>query len=486
MCPSESPDSNCQSARELQISPNNGEQLLLHHQQPPPVLPSSLQAQKRRKAFAGGGQAGQTGGQQRHTVELGLTGEGMREVRYNAEEAAEVAILSRDCMKHLGDWYYPESGWGWVVFLCCLLTSSLSLGLVLGAGHDLLAAISRRVLAGTWSQTWGLLVVAGCLSSAQLSSPLATHLCLTRSPRLCAFIGSITMSLAWLFTSFATELHQILISYSILLGLGVSLVRAASSVMVGQYFRRRRLHLEVLLHSWSGPGLSLGSVLLSCSLQGAGWSLGLQIVAASVSLCILCSLLYRPASVYHPQREAILHLRKYMRQFLGKSRYKPRSVLDVLRRLKDKTVRLVLLCGLLSSVCLYTPILVGVSQARQAAQLSQSQLGLLQLLLGLAFGLGSYCSGRLCMRGRGRKPCAVIIFSGGLGLLVVQGLSSLLPLSLLLSALLAGIISCANTVFLYRSARWDSLRHHTSQTSQTLHVTQLDYICCTFPSQTQT
>ena len=78
----------------------------------------------------------------------------------------------------------------------------------------------------------------------------------------------------------------------------------------------------------------------------------------------------------------------------------------------------------------------------------------------------------------GRKPCAVIIFSGGLGLLVVQGLSSLLPLSLLLSALLAGIISCANTVFLYRSARWDSL--------PVTAVRQLDYICCTFPSQTET
>merc|ERR1711902_233737 len=112
---------------------------------------------------------------------------------------------------------------------------------------------------------------------------------------------------------------------------------------------------------------------------------GLQIVAASVSLCIICSLLYRPASVYHPQRDAILHLRKYMRQFLGKSRTKHKTVLDVLVRLKDRTVRLILVCGLLSSVCLYTPILVGVSQARQQAELSQTQLSLLQLMLGLAF-----------------------------------------------------------------------------------------------------
>lgn len=31
------------------------------------------------------------------TVETGI-------VKYDAEEAAEVAILSRDCMRHLGDW----------------------------------------------------------------------------------------------------------------------------------------------------------------------------------------------------------------------------------------------------------------------------------------------------------------------------------------------------------------------------------------------
>ena len=176
MCPSDSPDSNCQSARELQIT-TTGDQLhhlhhhhlhQLHHHHRPPPLPPSLQAQKRRKAFAGGGPPGQC-----HTVEMvgGV-------VRYNAEEAAEVAILSRDCMKHLGDWYYPESGWGWVVFLSSLVMTSLSLGLVLGAGHDLLAATSSRVEAG--GQTGSLLVLTGCLSSAQLFSPLATHLCLTR------------------------------------------------------------------------------------------------------------------------------------------------------------------------------------------------------------------------------------------------------------------------------------------------------------------
>lgn len=40
-----------------------------------------------------------------------------------------------------------------------------------------------------------------------------------------------------------------------------------------------------------------------------GWRLGLQIVTVLVSLSFFMGLLYRPASLYHPQRRAILHLK---------------------------------------------------------------------------------------------------------------------------------------------------------------------------------
>lgn len=40
-----------------------------------------------------------------------------------------------------------------------------------------------------------------------------------------------------------------------------------------------------------------------------GWRLGLQAVAGSMALSFFMGLLYRPASLYHPQRRAILHLK---------------------------------------------------------------------------------------------------------------------------------------------------------------------------------
>ena len=436
MCPSQCPGNNCQSSRELQITSNRD----LHQPLQPPQQRhgngNKEAAAKRRRAFAKSGHC--------ETVET-------RVVRFDAEEAAEVAILSRDCMKHLGDWYYPEGGWGWVVFLSSLFISLLSLGLVMGAGAGLVENIPSLDSEDSEDSSRPLLLVAGSMSSVQLWSPLAAHLCLTRSPRLCAFIGSIIMSLAWLFTSFASEVHQVMISYSLLLALGVSLVQASWTVMLAQYFRRRRLHLEILLHSWAGPGLALGSLLLSLSLQLAGWRLGLQIISASVSLCIIPALLYRPASVYHPQRNAILHMRQYMRQVLGKARHRHKTVSDVLAKLKNRTVRMILLCGFISSLCLHTPLFIGATQARKSGR-SPQQIIILQLLLGLAYGLGSYLSGLVCMRARRKKTCAMVILCGGLGLLLVQCVS-LLELSLLSSSLLAGLISCALKVFLYKSAR---------------------------------
>lgn len=40
-----------------------------------------------------------------------------------------------------------------------------------------------------------------------------------------------------------------------------------------------------------------------------GWRLGLQLVTGLMSLSFFMGLLYRPASLYHPQRRAILHIK---------------------------------------------------------------------------------------------------------------------------------------------------------------------------------
>ena len=394
-------------------------------------------ADMKRRAFAS---------KKSETVETGI-------VKYDADEAAEVAILSRDCMKHLGDWYYPEGGWGWIVVMVSMLTSLLSTGMIMGGGHVMVASINKK-LSLDMDNITGVLVTTGTLCSVQLWSPLATHLVTSRSPRLCSFFGALIMALAWLFTSFAHQLHQIVISYNILLGLGVSITQAGYTVIIGQYFKKNRAHLEIIMTAWMGVGQSLASLLQFWCFQSSGWRLGLQTISACVSLCVLTSLVLRPASVYHPQRHAILHMRQYMRQVLGKTRYKKRTVMDTMTILRTRAVKVILISGMISAVGLYTPLLSGSSIARHSGY-TDTTLVWVQVGLGLAFAMGSYSSGRLCLiRHKGKNICVTLISISGVLLLLVQ----ICPLiiKLFLCSLLAGAISTSGKVYLYKSARYMS------------------------------
>ena len=124
----------------------------------------------------------------------------------------------------------------------------------------------------------GLLVVAGAACWAQAAAPLTTHLASHHSPRLCAFIGSLVAALGLLFTSFAGQAHQVIISYCLVLGLGVSMVQASHAVMIGQYFKKRREVVEVAVEASVGAGVLAMAQLLNFSVRRCGWRLGLQAV----------------------------------------------------------------------------------------------------------------------------------------------------------------------------------------------------------------
>lgn len=107
------------------------------------------------------------------------------------------------------------------------------------------------------------------------------------------------------------------ISAGIVFGIGVSMVREASTVMLGNYFKRRRQFVEMVAMSGEGVGIALFSVILKEGVGKAGWRLGLQIVAALTALSFFMGLMYRPASLYHPQRRAIQHLKNQRKKVIS-------------------------------------------------------------------------------------------------------------------------------------------------------------------------
>ena len=78
-------------------------------------------------------------------------------------------------------------------------------------------------------------------------------------------------------------------------GIGVGLTRDTSTLMVGQYFKRRRELVEIFLVSGSGMGISAMSLLLKSAMRDIGWRLGLQAVTGVVSTTFILG-----KSSYHP------------------------------------------------------------------------------------------------------------------------------------------------------------------------------------------
>ena len=92
-----------------------------------------------------------------------------------------------------------------------------------------------------------------------------------------------------------------------------------------------------------------------------GWRLGLQAVTGVVFITFLLGTFYRSASLYHPQRRAILHLKSQKRKIKNKDKEKNKVQDDAppffdFTTLRSRTVQLLLASIAISSVGLNTPI----------------------------------------------------------------------------------------------------------------------------------
>lgn len=103
-------------------------------------------------------------------------------------------------------------------------------------------------------------VLGTYLGVSSLLSPIIVGLCRRKNARPVAFVGGILLSLSLLFTSFASQFHQLYISIGLMFAVGSTSTAMASSFMIGQYFKRRRELVEIITQSGAGIGLLFLSV----------------------------------------------------------------------------------------------------------------------------------------------------------------------------------------------------------------------------------
>lgn len=100
-----------------------------------------------------------------------------------------------------------------------------------------------------------------------------------------------------------------------------------------------------------------------------GWRLGLQSVTGALSLAFFLGLIYRSASLYHPQRRAILHLKNQRSKLKEKKSGNkvPKQPLVDLSPLGSRPVRMLMLAAGAAGFGLYTPAFYIVSALHLSA-----------------------------------------------------------------------------------------------------------------------
>ncbi|XP_020279651.1 monocarboxylate transporter 12-like isoform X4 [Pseudomyrmex gracilis] len=286
--------------------------------------------------------------------------------------------------------YYPENGWGWVIVVTGVMVQVLATGIHGAVGAWLLLDGTKR-----YRQTFLNVGWLGAMSTgvALLVSPVTIAFCRRKSTRVTAVLGGLVTALGCLFTSFASQFHQLFLSYGTMVGIGVGMTRDCSTLMVAQYFKRKRELVEIFIVSGSGLGIAVMSAFIKGAITKIGWRLGLQAVTGVVFLTFILGTFYRSASLYHPQRRAILHLKNQKRKIKDKNKADDRSPFFDFSTLKSKTVRILLVSTGISAFGINTPIFYLAHQAEEDG-LSEAVV-LLQVYLGLAWTLGCVAFGLL-------------------------------------------------------------------------------------------
>lgn len=199
--------------------------------------------------------------------------------------------------------------------------------------------------------------------------------------------------------------------------------RDCSTLMVAQYFKRKREFVEIFIVAGSGLGIVVMSTFIKKATEAFEWRLGLQAVTVCVFSTFILGTCYRSASLYHPQRRAILHLKNQKRKIKDKSKQFDGPPFFDFSTLKSKTVRILMLSTAISAFGINTPLFFLAHQIT-VDKLNDKVL-MMQIYLGCAWILGCVIFGLLVVKNNvecriaRQYLCQTAMFMCGLAMLAL-------------------------------------------------------------------
>ncbi|XP_066994368.2 uncharacterized protein [Anabrus simplex] len=184
----------------------------------------------------------------------------------------------------------PEGGWGWMVTLgMALMFISTT------AQYSAFGLLFEGILDKLGAQTTGATVIMNALAAAVNFTGLVTnHLLQSMSYRMVAIIGGLLFALGVMLTIFTDSMVQIVITYSIISGVGLGLVAPSSYLAFNSYFSKRRALAMGLCQAAIGLGFIAAPPIIQLLLEKYGFR-GTMLILGGIALnSVLGAMLYQP------------------------------------------------------------------------------------------------------------------------------------------------------------------------------------------------
>ncbi|KAL4220443.1 solute carrier 16 [Mactra antiquata] len=183
-----------------------------------------------------------------------------------------------------------DGGYGWVIVVAFFLIEVLVDGIRFSFGLYFVQFLDEFG-EGKGRTAWvGSLMVA----TYNLGGPLFAAIVNKLGYRVASLIGSITASIGYIISYFATNVYFLYFTYGVIPGFGYGLLFLSGTVAVGRYFEEKRSLAIGISYCGSGVGSFMITPFVSYLIDVYTWRGSLLVLGGILLNCCVSSALYRP------------------------------------------------------------------------------------------------------------------------------------------------------------------------------------------------